>query len=640
MSGGISIAIKTSFEVHTKEEQESIYLLYAEAHHAQDALLRLNTKKLAKQRAALLALHTFYKEELGTTNPASFGFLTPEQKIRLKNKLIYTYYLLYAQYQLDSTEKRRYTLKDHGDALALCVQRIKELDTTGVCGQATPFEDDLEANIALATQCLKFIGLTQIASWFVEKFEQFMDNHTGTLVKWMTEVNNSRLYWVWGGGMLDTIFTMLPDDFYNKLEAQANLTAPSPITGYMSWVLYYTRFGINLFLLWKHTFHPSKEECHIPRWERFLTQWNQRKFALLNDSIWGVANMVCFFWLKGGGMLGYAGNVVTVALLLMDLALATWRFCEEATKHNTKMEAIKRDKEKLASEIASMAFALENELNVFKKQELAAKLARMENELTTLNKMETKANFEWKYKKYGLMNDWAYALGLMVAFSIMCCFFFPPAAIVPATAMIIGVVGAALCFVLTVATAAVTGALEVAKSRESSKLERETCERLLGAFKKETDPNLKKQLYLDMKLALAESDYQQRAAQFQMAKLVRSVLIDALIPPLVFVSLIFMPIGIGLAVLAAGFALAVITNAIINRFEPKHEKLPYFNEADYAAFASNPDLKQLENTAAKEAKKGRNLFGLMKPSEDYTKLAEEPSNADLAVINTHDLGFC
>jgi len=633
MIGGINIAIKTSYEAHSQAEQDAIHLLYAEAKAAKTSLLLLDTEKLAKQRAALPTLHAYYKAELERTNPAIFDFLHPEQKIRLRNKLIFSYYLLYAQYQLDSAEGRRYTLKDHRTALTLCAQRIKELDTAGVSGQRSSFEDDLEANISLATKCLQFIGLTQIARWFVEKFQQFMDNHSGTLVEWMSEVNGRRLYWVWGGGMLATLFEMLPDNFFNKLEAQANLTAPSPVTGYMSFVLYYTRFGINVLLLLKHTFFPTKEECHIPRWDRFITQLKQRKFALLNDSIWGIANMICYFWLTGSGMLGYAGNIVTVALLLMDLALTTWRFCEETTKHNADMEALRKDRKKLKSEISSLNSAIVSELNPFKKEELEAKLKQLEDELRNLDKMEVKANLDWKYKKYGLVNDWVYALSLVIAFSIMCCLFFPPTAVVPATALIVGMVGAALCFVLTAATAAVAGALEVAKSKEISRLERNNCTTLLDAFEKENDPNRKKQLYLEMKLALAESDYHQRVARFQMVKLIRATLIDALIPPLVFVSLMFMPIGVGLAVLAAGFALAIISNAIINRFEPEHEKMPDFNDEEYRDFVENPDLKELANTT-RETKDGLKLYGLMKPTPDYVQLAKESPNTDLETPNT------
>ncbi|PJE08022.1 hypothetical protein [Legionella sp.] len=649
--GDISISIKGSFEAHSDIEKRSMRDLF-DIHQAKKAQakqekreqeerikwgseelkvkarieLLLDTTELAAQRkvspAFLPTLRTFYKAELDKQNPASFGFLTPEQKRRLVNQLLFTYYLLYAQYQLDEAEERRYTLEGHRKALKLCAQRIHELENTAVAGQEVPFEADLEANISLATKALKYLGLTAIASWVVEKIKQFMDNNTGSLVEWMSSINVKRLYWVWGGSMLSALFEMIPDDFYNKLEAQANMDVPSPVTGYMSWILYYTRFGINLFLLLKHVYHPSKDEMDIPQSERFLTQWNQRKFALLNDSIWGFANMLCHLLLRGPGILGYAGNIVTVGLLLMDVILTIWRFWEEHTKHVANLQAIKRDKEKLEAEIAAVQLKFMNKMNPAEEQTLKDQLEDLKTDLKRLMELKAKTKFDWKYKAFSLTNDLVYAVGLMMAFSVMCCFFFPPATIVPATALIIALCGAALCFVLTFATAVASGTIEIAKTKETRALEIKHCNELVAEFEKTIDPNRRKQLYLEIKLGLAESEYQQRMVRFQVVKLIRSSLIDALIPPLVFVSLMFMPIGIGLAVLAAGFALAILTNAIINRFEPQHEELPGFDEQDFLAFEKAPTLKHFEEPQDSGAFAGLiNLFGVNKAKEGYVKLA-------------------
>ncbi|KTD36597.1 hypothetical protein Lnau_1581 [Legionella nautarum] len=599
------------------------------------AELLLDTAELAAQRNAAVAflpsLRTYYKAELDKLNPAMFAFLHPEQKKRLVDQLIFTYYLLYAQYQLDEAEERRYTLEAHRKALELCAQRIKELETTGEAGVEVPYEVDLEANISLATMALKYLGITAIASWFVEKITQFMDNNTGSLVEWMGAINVKRLYWVWGGSMLTALFEMIPDDFYNKLEAQANMDVVSPVTGYMSWILYYTRFGINLFLLLKHVYCPSKDEMDMSPEQRFITQWNQRKFALMNDSIWGFANMLCHLLLKGPGMLGYAGNIVTVGLLVMDVILTIWRFWEEHTKYQAAMLALKRDKEKLEKQIA----AINEQLIISPVEE--QQLKDLEADLKQLNQSIAKTNFEWKYKKLGFTNEVIYAVGLVIAFSIMCCFFFPPAAIVPATALIITLSGAALCFVLTFVTAVASGAIEIAKTKETRALELEHCNDLLEEFKTTKDPNRKKQLYLEIKLGLAESEYQQKVIYFQIVQLLRSSFIDALIPPLVFVSLIFVPIGIGIAILAAGLALAIISNAIINRFEPQREKLPDFDESAFLALPNNENLTLADFEEPKNSGAFAGLIKLFgvngnKPNGDYVSLAQTDPDLDGDIV--------
>ncbi len=662
MTGSISVPFKTSYEAYDQDDSEtqdqndktSIDRLYTLATNLDTlasnleilddrALLgqnRLNITELAKQRGGhptiLSTLHDYYLSELLKTNPASFRFLKREQRDRLRNKLLYTFYLLYAQYQLDAAEGRRYTLKGDGGhpaLLRLCVQRIQSLNSASF-GEETPFAQALQTEIDEADKSLQLVGLTLIASWFKEKYDQFMNNHTGSLIEWMSELNGRRLYWAWGGGMLASILEALPDDFFNKVQAMDSLDAPSPVTGNMSWILYYTRFGINLLLLLKHTFCPSsKAEEAIPQWERFKAQWDQRKFSMLNDLIWGFVNMLCFFWLKGKGVLGYAGNVVTVALLLGDLLLTSWRFMEEQTKHNADMLLMDKDLQRLQDKIFVINSQLTSDPN---NQNLRAELAELEQQQESLNKLQAKARFEWQYKRDGLINDWIYGLGLLLAASVFCCFLFPPAALVPAVTMILGILGATSCFVLTVIWSAVNGDIALSKSKHAKDLARENCAKLLEKFNDEQDPNMKKQLYLEMKALMAETDYQQRVARFQQIKLLQSILVDALIPVVIFASLTFMPLGIGLTVIAAALILAVITYALINRYEPKAAELPEFNENAYEKFTETGELSYLVEKSEKTA----SMMTLFKPvnhpnSWTTNSELEEDGDLDPALVNSY-----
>ncbi|MDI1352713.1 MAG: hypothetical protein PSV35_08135, partial [bacterium] len=74
---------------------------------------------------------------------------------------------------------------------------------------------------------------------------------------------------------------------------------------------------------------------------------------------------------------------------------------------------------------------------------------------------------------------------------------------------------------------------------------------------------------------------------FQTMHLIRSVLFEALIPALVFASLVFFPLGVGLAAIGATIALAICTNMIINAtWKPEEQQLKTFPEEEYITFCA------------------------------------------------------
>ena len=587
-----SILDSTSFSTLDDAGQDAVRELYQS--YNRGIPLYIEPLPLFRKRVSIAASLDYWGYKLGKTNPAMFKFLNDSQRDALKNELLGTFGLLSAQYQLDESEHRRQGLRALSEQIKTCAKLIELLKYTAPFGDKEPPEYTFIRPLNDSEKHAKYLGLTIVAPFIAGKIAELSvgdkewkgAGKTGVIKEWMGEVNGRRLYWVWGGGLLRTVISMLPDDFYNKPQAQKAVSAPAPITGYMSWILYYTRFGINLSLLLKHTIAGpwmSQKEREIPAWERFKTQWQERKFALLNDAIWGLANMVCFFWLTGVGMAGYLGDMATLGLLLMDTCLTAWHFYEESTAHNVDIKRYERD-------IAALNERLNDKKLNNKDRE------RLEIERDNLIRAQEHCEFEWKYKSYKFATDVIYAATLMFAFSLMVCFSFPP------TALIFGVTGAALCFALTLGYAIANGLIDIAKERQSGLSSKKECEALLSKFKQlnaETDKDengfVKKQLYLDMQSLMADSDYQKRLVQYKKLQLVRAVLIDVLLPPLIFVSFMFMPLGIGLGVLAAGFALAILSRIILGRFEPKAAALPEMNEAGYKKFAglSEPTLKDL-----------------------------------------------
>lgn len=577
-----TILDSTSFSALNKKDKKAVRRLFNAVYQKGKPGLSLDVLTIFRQQHALNASLDYYQKKLVQTNSATFPYLKVEQRQVLEDELLFTFYLLSAKYQLDKAESRYQNLKEYNHQLKHCATLINALR---IKSQPKTPETMLKEELDDSEKHLKYLGLTVVGPFAAEKSIEFSGGNTGILKQWMGDINERRLYWVWGGGLLSSVMELIPNDFANKQQAQRVLDAPSPALGYISWILYYARFGIELSLLLKHTFKGpwmSKEEAAIPMWERFKTQWQQRKFQLLNDSVWATVNLVTFFWLTGSGMLGYWGNALTAVLLLVDASLTLWRFSEESTRHNEEMRRLERDLTHLHEQLTAKGIAPQEERLLHRR-------------IMSLTRQKQQREFDWKYKQYGLINDVTYSVGLIITFSVVCCFFFPPAALAPATALLFGVAGAALCFALTLAYTAVSGSLELAKIRNNKQLAKQECEALLERFKASDDSFEKKQLYLDMKQLMADSEHQQRILRFQKINLVRSILIDAMMPALMFSALMFMPMGIGIGVIAAGMALALLSRIVLNRFEPKASGLPEFDEHAYQRFEHNPDLIQLQD---------------------------------------------
>jgi hypothetical protein len=328
-------------------------------------------------------------------------------------------------------------------------------------------------------------------------------------------------------------------------------------------------------------------------------------------------------------MLGYAGNLATVLLLACDLLLTIWRHWEETAQHKANMLALIKDKDELDEKIRAHESTLRNNWMASEKQKWQDKLDELTAARKELDKIEKQARFDWKYKDLATWNDCCYAFGLLISAIIIACFFFPPTVLAPLTIMIFGLVGAVTCFLVTTIYTAVGSYLEREKTLELAGMKRDDCRELLKSFEKAEDPKLKKQLYLQMKALMSEAYYQDEMAHFQVIKGVRSFIIDAVFPFVVFTSLMFLPVGAAIGIIAAVLFIAVHSYFIMNSFEPKPNELPEFVEEDYQDFLENQSLSHFEEQeeAKRSNKTGRRFFD-SEPSADYYAFAED---GDLAL---------
>lgn len=639
----VSLEVVTATTGHVHERRPASWLDQKSAGEQKQWLDRLGSPIL------LDYFETLIDQLASDARRGMFRYYTHVQRRAYEEELLLAFRLLTALCVLDEKTEQRLSFERRKQQLIDCAFIIDELRWSAI--PTTPAKEHERMILTMSPEKpVAYCGLRWLGPFIADKIHEFSLAKASTIIDWMSDVNMRRLYWIWGGGLVGAVIEALSEDTINQNQAREALNMPTPITGYMSWVLYYTRFSINLALLLKHTFKgpwmsQAEKDLPISTWERFTTQWEFRKFSLLNDSVWATANLACFFWLIGTGMMGYGGNVLTAGLLLMDLCLTAWGFCEERTTHRKNMERYKAETEELNKKIAQHKHGseqriagmrtklqdlerlnAESEDNVDEQiQTLSLAIVNDEKEVDTqehvlalqldaLKKAEAQARFDWKHKKYRLTNDLAYAVGLLVSFIVVCCFFFPPAAMAPGIALALGVAGAALCFLSSLLYAAVGGALDVEKERQTKALMQPRFEASLMAFKAaratfnaaqtpdERQPyeSEMRQHYLDMKRLLATSEHQERLVRFQKMKLVRTVLLDAMIPALVFVTLALLPTGIGLPILAAGIVLAMLTHVLLKRFEPKADQLPGLNEDAYQAFAADPRIETLQHEKKSE----------------------------------------
>lgn len=583
----------------------------------------------------LLIPLNFYLDVLNSTESVLFPFMNEEQTNQVLRDLQVTYLLLLAEKKYELEHQKTENCKDYNDYLIKCQRLIDAINYKKHC-ELEHIKPAPEKDYLSDEQPVAYLGLAAGRLFADEMVEVASGSTTKDTLGHIGNVNAKRLYWVWASSLLKTILGLLPPNFFFGDQAKEVIKTPDPYTGTMSWGLYYFRFSLNLGLLLKHTISGpwmSAEEQSEPWTERFKTQWAQRKFVLLNDLFWATGNLVCFFWLYGKGAAGTWGDMLTVALLVFDISLAAWEFEEKRTQYNKQMNdyeqaihSLKEQKETLISEqkknneeiqhqldklhLELVTLEEQDQLKVKKKiaqlmeeqksadEKKRTELIELTLQLAVLERAKSKCAREWNFEKIHLATNVTYAVGLMLSFVLLAAPFMPLAATTLA-AMTVG--GAVLCFTISIIYNGVKSGIEIHKTRMTTKELKAEYVQKIAAFKEldehGTDDNAKRLMFLEIKKLSLETEYQEKLLTLQTMQLLRTILIESMIPPLVFLSLVFLPLGPGIGVLAAAIGLAIATHFLINHlFKAEKEELKEFNETEYQDFCTDPDSFNKKST--------------------------------------------
>lgn len=481
---------------------------------------------IVKSRKPIARSIKIYGRRLAEIDPVSFKFKNKHQRIALENELFHMIDLLDDECQIHIHENNRALLQERGEQLVRCANLLYRLRNAPSCGERLSCAQNLQEAIdAHPEKPLKYIALKDIAPLIAETMVGFTVAERLTKIRgFMTELNVQRLNWVWGGGLDRAILDFIPAGIGHPQQANDILSSVAPVTGYMSFVLYYLRLGINLYLLTEGTLKGADTGMY----ERFQTQWEQRKFVILNDTFWATANMACFYWLIGSGTLGYIGNALTGALLLFDLTLTAWNYLENEAEHNAEIEHLKLEMKALKKKILKTTDETDKKV--------------LQEHLAVLFEARSKSELDWKYAEKQFDHDLWYSISLCVSFSMLCSFYLPATAILPATACILGITGSALSFALTVAYHATTTTTEIEKLKE------------LQLFEK--------------------TQHRQEMIDYHKIALIQQVLSETLIPTSAFVLLVFFPINFGLPMLMPSVALMMMSGSLLNGWKPEPPPLP------------------------------------------------------------------
>lgn len=489
----------------------------------------------------------YHETSLNRVNPGTFRFMSQQQKNAQTMQLRRTLCMLSFQRTITENESLK-------NAIWVCNYYIFLLNNKSA--------DELAAAAPV-----KYLGLP-IGRELGRQVDALTDNVLDPTQDILSQLHQARSYWRSAGGLANSVLSVLPQDSFHTNQAQGLFQYEQQPYGYLSWIIAYTRFALNLFLLVKNTSPWMRKKNNDDTFSaRFKNEWKQRKFILLDTFLSGTVNLLCFFWITGSASLQYTASFVNMAALCCDLGLTLWMIHQQKALHNKKIQ----DLEKRITELKDL------NKNPIQIEELEAIKKKLEK--------------EWEYTStklnYGLMLTIGMTLGALVIFGLLC----PPAILPAAVTLALTITGLAIGLACTLVYQYKSDQLERKKTKEIIKEKVELIEDKLTQWKdlEKNDKSPEKSdqqklLYLEIQALKAENIEQQRVMEHQRNRHLLSLVTKTLVPIIITTSLVFAPLGIGLPILAVAICGLLLAQFILNRKKLKAEETPQFDETKYNEF--------------------------------------------------------
>jgi len=366
-------------------------------------------------------------------------------------------------------------------------------------------------------------------------------------------LNGWRFYWVWISCFVPAILQLMQAlQAINTSQIQAPLNTLSPGFGWLSVVIYPLRQLLVLSIILERTFLPSKKEegVGLSRWERFKHHAEKELFIILNDILWGTVNILCFAIYYGQGLLGFIGNAMTVGLLLADLTLTILRVRKTLAAQDKKLKIFQDELDGLTQKIAVTT-------------DLTQRAVLWEH-FQQLQQMKAQCELEYKYERRALYSQLTVAIVLPVAYFI---FVASLQTMTLSAFPLHAVVGASLLFVSGLISASFNAYLSVQKHGEMALVQFNRARQLLAA--RSPTEYITRFEELQIKQYLHEAASFKDLEQHSQYQFIRTTLLYALIPVVLFVSFGFLPLIPAVVTFSAGFILAVASDFYLQRHAPQ-----------------------------------------------------------------------
>lgn len=275
--------------------------------------------------------------------------------------------------------------------------------------------------------------------YFLDKEEEEQDSDY--TIKLLRRANAIRLCWLWDRIVIEQYIAT----------AHALLLPVTIFASYVSFGLYLFLASIHITGVFGAYFEAlaNNERLKIEAKKVLWAHTKLRKDIIINDLIWGMANLACVFWLCGFGLYANIGDLLTGLLLVMDLGMSIWSYKSEKKEYEDDIAGYNKqlialinrmgvvDQTKgLRDAIISNKYSLANTLlknlksnsSYWKSQEDKDKWEIICWKLKEIHDKKENRYNAWQDKNLLLYSNIFYAAVLVVAFSAFCGFylsFFP-----------------------------------------------------------------------------------------------------------------------------------------------------------------------------------------------------------------------
>jgi hypothetical protein len=465
--------------------------------------------------------------------PIAFAYFDDAYRAYYEDELSFAFYLALADCELAILEGRT----------DLTGRRDYLLHIGGLLAQLRNREQFTELGIN------NYLGMRSINERLNAAIKKTTIDDISKAVEYPASLNDGRLYLVWAAEMLtDICLAWAVLQPYLSFEL-VNLVLDyiSLGTGFMGWSLYFLRGGVNtLFLFDVSAEIKALNLTNDEAWAYFWGKWDERKIQILNDAVWGLVNFLCFYFLFGGGMLGYYGDLLNGVLFMVDVALSLWDYAEKQAKFT-------RIKDEYIAAIAATPPELKWRIN-------------------DLIRDKKTVERDWEYECSQLQLDALYSATVLLAVAILCCFFVPPGVLLASTASNLILAGSIMCFGLGIVYEALTSRLQLLKVTEDLgdiQLEKDACafgvkELDQAGQNDESKVEFSKLLHLEEKEA-----YQKQLSQYHHANMWCNLIVDTLFPVLLIEAFVFMPMAIGISAFVVGVVLMFAAYCYVAELAPE-----------------------------------------------------------------------